>query len=166
MMYVESKSIISSLTYNLPTGPGTLGVRGYLHRTVNSPLIILAVSEAYMVGEIQVDDLPGVMNVSASSLTPMMAVGDPALSVIYQIWLDNQSTIIGLSSKASRLTAVLSGLSNALLGQTRSQARLNAIASYDQSNELFKVSTLTYIWSAVRGSENVGNLVRHFSVRK
>ena len=33
----------------------------------------------------------------------------------------------------------MSGLYNSFLGQTRSQARLNAIASYDQSNELFKV---------------------------
>ena len=45
----------------------------------------------------------------------------------------------GLSSIAGRITSAISGLSNAVLGQTRSQARLNAIASYDQSNALFKV---------------------------
>lgn len=45
----------------------------------------------------------------------------------------------GLSSTVSRITSAISGLSNAFLGQTRSRARLNAIASYDQSNELFKV---------------------------
>jgi cyclopropane-fatty-acyl-phospholipid synthase len=46
----------------------------------------------------------------------------------------------GLSSTVFRLTSAISGLSNAFFGQTRSQARLNAMASYDQSNELFKVS--------------------------
>ena len=45
----------------------------------------------------------------------------------------------GLTSTISRITSAISGLSNAFLGQTRSRARLNAIASYDQSNELFKV---------------------------
>lgn len=45
----------------------------------------------------------------------------------------------GLSSTISRVSSAISGLSNAFLGQTRSRARLNAIASYDQSNELFKV---------------------------
>ena len=45
----------------------------------------------------------------------------------------------GLSSTISRITSAISGFSNAFLGQTRSRARLNAIASYDQSNELFKV---------------------------
>jgi len=44
-----------------------------------------------------------------------------------------------LSSAISRITSAISGVSNAFLGQTRSKARLNAIASYDQSNELFKV---------------------------
>lgn len=45
----------------------------------------------------------------------------------------------GFSSAFSRVTSAISGFSNAFLGQTRSRARLNAIASYDQSNELFKV---------------------------
>jgi cyclopropane-fatty-acyl-phospholipid synthase len=44
-----------------------------------------------------------------------------------------------LSSKLGRIYSAFSGLANAMFGQTRSQARLNAIASYDQSNELFKV---------------------------
>jgi cyclopropane-fatty-acyl-phospholipid synthase len=44
-----------------------------------------------------------------------------------------------LSSTVARLSSALSGLYNSFLGQSRSQARLNAIASYDQSNELFKV---------------------------
>lgn len=43
-----------------------------------------------------------------------------------------------LSSTVARVSSALSGLYNSFLGQTRSQARLNAIASYDQSNELFK----------------------------
>ena len=45
----------------------------------------------------------------------------------------------GISSLYGRLAAALSGLRNAFFGQTRSRARLNVIASYDQSNELFKV---------------------------
>jgi cyclopropane-fatty-acyl-phospholipid synthase len=44
-----------------------------------------------------------------------------------------------LSSTVARLSSAISGLYNSFLGQSRSQARLNAIASYDQSNELFKV---------------------------
>ena len=44
-----------------------------------------------------------------------------------------------LSSTAARVSSALSSIYNSFLGQTRSQARLNAIASYDQSNELFKV---------------------------
>lgn len=45
-----------------------------------------------------------------------------------------------LSSAVARLSSAISSTYNCFLGQTRSQARLNAIASYDQSNELFKVS--------------------------
>ena len=44
-----------------------------------------------------------------------------------------------ISSLYSRLAAALSGLRNAFFGQTRARARLNVIASYDQSNELFQV---------------------------
>lgn len=44
-----------------------------------------------------------------------------------------------LSSKFGRICSLLSGLYNAAFGQTRSQARLNVMASYDQSNELFQV---------------------------
>jgi cyclopropane-fatty-acyl-phospholipid synthase len=46
-----------------------------------------------------------------------------------------------LSSVVARVSSAASSLYNSFLGQTRSQARLNAIASYDQSNELFKVNT-------------------------
>ena len=94
-----------------------------------------------MVGEIEVNDLAGVMNVSIS--ISMAACGTHCMRYI-QLWLDNQSTFAGLSSTASRFASLLSGLSNAVLGQTRSQARLNAIASYDQSNELFKVNALMF----------------------
>ena len=48
----------------------------------------------------------------------------------------------------ARLMLLLSGFSNAFFGQTLSNARLNVIASYDQSNELFKV--LTYLEPRVR----------------
>lgn len=50
-----------------------------------------------------------------------------------------------LSSAVARMSSAISGLYNSFLGQTRSQARLNAIASYDQSNELFKVGHLRII---------------------
>ncbi|KAN0097861.1 Mycolic acid cyclopropane synthetase domain containing protein [Tylopilus felleus] len=76
----------------------------------------LGFSEAYMVGDVEVSSLKAVMD----------------------LWLDNESGMDGLSSTISRVSSAISGLSNAFLGQTRSRARLNAIASYDQSNELFK----------------------------
>lgn len=69
-----------------------------------------------MMGDVEVDSLKGVMD----------------------LWLDNESGMDNLSSAVSRVTSAISGISNAFLGQTRSKARLNAIASYDQSNELFK----------------------------
>ena len=47
----------------------------------------------------------------------------------------------GISTTLNRVASYFSGISNAFAGQTKSQARLNAIASYDQSNELFKVNT-------------------------
>ncbi|GJE84825.1 cfs1-like protein [Phanerochaete sordida] len=76
----------------------------------------LGFSEAYMVGDIDVDNLKGAMD----------------------LWLDNRSEMVSLSGTLGQAYSVFSGLSNALFGQTRSQARLNAMASYDQSNELFK----------------------------
>lgn len=48
-----------------------------------------------------------------------------------------------LSSTLARVSSTLTGLYNGILGQTQSQARLNVIASYDQSNELFKVISHT-----------------------
>jgi len=50
-----------------------------------------------------------------------------------------------LSSTVAKVSSAISGLYNSFLGQTRCQARLNAIASYDQSNELFKVCNLLLI---------------------
>lgn len=43
-----------------------------------------------------------------------------------------------LSSTVAKISSTVSGLYNSFLGQSRSNARLNVIASYDQSNELFK----------------------------
>lgn len=63
-----------------------------------------------------------------------------SLKTFIDLWLDNSSSMSGLSSTLNRVVSTLSGLHNGIIGQTRSQARLNAIASYDQSNELFKVS--------------------------
>ncbi|KAK7688884.1 hypothetical protein QCA50_007575 [Cerrena zonata] len=95
----------------------------------------LGFSEAYIMGEIEVEDLQAVMD----------------------LWLQNQSSMTGLSSVVGRLSSVLSGFTNAVFGQTRSQARLNAIASYDQSNELFKAFLSTEmmyscaLWSDAEG---------------
>jgi hypothetical protein len=44
-----------------------------------------------------------------------------------------------LTSVFKRLNLAVSGLYNAFFGQTLAQSRLNAIESYDLSNELFKV---------------------------
>ncbi|KAI0641779.1 cyclopropane-fatty-acyl-phospholipid synthase [Trametes meyenii] len=76
----------------------------------------LGFSEAYMIGEVDIENL----------------------KAIFDLWLDNQSTASAMSSLYSRLAAAFSGLRNAFFGQTRSRARLNVIASYDQSNELFQ----------------------------
>lgn len=77
----------------------------------------LGFSEAYMIGDVEVSSLKGAMN----------------------LWLDNQTGMEDtLSSTIAKVSSAISGLYNSFLGQTRSQARLNAIASYDQSNELFK----------------------------
>ncbi|KAI0699495.1 cyclopropane-fatty-acyl-phospholipid synthase [Cerioporus squamosus] len=76
----------------------------------------LGFSEAYMIGEVEVENLREIM----------------------VLWLDNQSTMSAISSLYGRVAAAFSGLRNAFFGQTRSRARLNVIASYDQSNELFK----------------------------
>jgi cyclopropane-fatty-acyl-phospholipid synthase len=59
------------------------------------------------------------------------------------LWLENQAGMENtLSSSVARISSAASALYNTFLGQTISQARLNAIASYDQSNELFKVSRI------------------------
>ncbi|KIK55369.1 hypothetical protein GYMLUDRAFT_76587 [Collybiopsis luxurians FD-317 M1] len=77
----------------------------------------LGFSEAYMLGDIEVEDLKSCMD----------------------LWLDNQAGMEEtLSSSFARISSAISGLYNSFLGQTKTQARLNAIASYDQSNTLFK----------------------------
>ncbi|EIW82157.1 cyclopropane-fatty-acyl-phospholipid synthase [Coniophora puteana RWD-64-598 SS2] len=104
----------------------------------------LGFSEAYMMGEVEVNSLKSVMD----------------------LWLDNEAGMDGLTPTIARISSALSGISNAFLGQTRSRARLNAIASYDQSNELFKAflsNEMMYscgLWSdaenGVRGDLTVG----------
>ncbi|KAK0191514.1 cyclopropane-fatty-acyl-phospholipid synthase [Armillaria mellea] len=105
----------------------------------------LGFSEAYMIGEIELPDLRAAMN----------------------LWLDNQSAMEDtLSSTYSRITSTLSSFYNSFLGQTKSNARLNVIASYDQSNELFKAflsSEMMYscaLWDesegGVRGDLEIG----------
>ncbi|EDR09761.1 uncharacterized protein LACBIDRAFT_248368 [Laccaria bicolor S238N-H82] len=76
----------------------------------------LGFSEAYMIGDVQVSSLKGAMH----------------------LWLENESGMTDtLSSTVAKVSSAMSRLYNSFLGQTHSQARLNAIASYDQSNELF-----------------------------
>ncbi|KAI0092483.1 Mycolic acid cyclopropane synthetase-domain-containing protein, partial [Irpex rosettiformis] len=76
----------------------------------------LGFGEAYMLGEIEIDNLQGIM----------------------RLWLDNQQSFSELSTRFSRFLSFVSSLANALFGQTKFQARLNAITSYDQSNDLFQ----------------------------
>ena len=69
----------------------------------------------------------------------------------------------GLSTTLNKVATVISGVSIAITGQTKHRARLNAIASYDQSNELFKVrfTRLAFsIWHLSFGCD------RHFSARR
>ncbi|KAJ7929079.1 cyclopropane-fatty-acyl-phospholipid synthase [Mycena leptocephala] len=89
--------------------------------------LMLPVSEAYMIGDIE-------------------------------LWLENQSGMEAtLSSTVATISSTVSGLYNSFLGQSRSNARLNAIASYDQSNELFKAflsKEMMYscaLWSEAEG---------------
>ncbi|KAI4522519.1 CFS1-like protein [Schizophyllum commune Loenen D] len=103
----------------------------------------LGFSEAYMIGDIEVSSLQGAM----------------------KLWLDNQSAMEAtLSSTISRVSSTLSGFYNNILGQSRTNARLNAIASYDQSNELFKAflsKEMMYscaLWSDAEGGVR-GDLV-------
>ncbi|KAJ7062785.1 cyclopropane-fatty-acyl-phospholipid synthase [Mycena amicta] len=77
----------------------------------------LGFSEAFMAREVEVSDLDALMH----------------------LWIDNQTTMkTALSSIAVRISSRLSGLFNNLFGQTRTRARLNVVAAYDQSNEFFK----------------------------
>lgn len=76
----------------------------------------LGFSEAYMMGEIEVDDL----------------------TAILELFIDNLSGVTAVSSIFSRMTALATSVSNAYIGQSRLNARMNAIASYDQSNTLFQ----------------------------
>ncbi|KAI0346935.1 cyclopropane fatty acid synthase [Trametopsis cervina] len=95
----------------------------------------LGLGEAYMLGEIHIDHLPRVM----------------------RLWIDNQDAISSMSSILSRVLSFSSSLSNAIFGQTKFQARLNAIASYDQSNDLFQAflsKEMMYscaLWSSEEG---------------
>ncbi|KAI9448520.1 cyclopropane fatty acid synthase [Lactarius indigo] len=78
----------------------------------------LGFSEAYMMGDIELksDNIEGFMS----------------------LWLQNESRMTSLNSVFKRLSSAASGVYIALFGQTLTQARLNCIAGYDQSNELFK----------------------------
>ena len=92
-----------------------------------------------MCGEIEMDSLKDVLLVCE--------IGFPRSSSdisTHQIWIKNRATLEGLSTLAYRVSAGISALANAFLGQTVSQARLNAITGYDCSNDLFQVSLQLY----------------------
>jgi len=93
-----------------------------------------AVGEAYMAGDVQVSSLKDFMNVRVA---PVMYLA--ILHVCLQLWLSNRSRTNKFSSTIWKARSAISGLYNRFFGHTHSQARLNAMASYDQSNELFKV---------------------------
>lgn len=115
-----------------------------VHLTINNDTFWLRIllsgdlgfSEAYMIGDIEVSSLQGAM----------------------RIWLENESGMAEtLSSTVAKVSAAITGIYNSFLGQTRSQARLNAIASYDQSNALFQAflsKEMMYscaLWSEAEG---------------
>jgi hypothetical protein len=85
--------------------------------------------------ELDPDKLVNVMNVSLLIRDVYTGVN----SIPFQLWLDNQSGMASLTSVFKRLNLAVSGLYSAFFGQTLAQSRLNVVASYDQSNELFKV---------------------------
>ncbi|KAH9175186.1 hypothetical protein EDB89DRAFT_1904070 [Lactarius sanguifluus] len=60
------------------------------------------------------------------------------LNYVSTLWLENESRMTSLNSVFKRLSSAVSGVYIALFGQTLTQARLNCITGYDQSNELFK----------------------------
>lgn len=93
----------------------------------------LGISESYMMCDIDVDNLRGMMDVGPSS---HLFTGERLTYL--QLWLDNQDEMVGLGSTLSRFRAIVSGLQNAFLGQSLSRARVNAMVAYDQSNDLFK----------------------------
>jgi cyclopropane-fatty-acyl-phospholipid synthase len=91
-----------------------------------------------MIGNIELDSdkLANVMKVSVLIDDDHTVLLTP---IPFQLWLDNQSRMVSLTSVFKRFNLALSGLYSAFLGQTLTQARFNVVASYDQSNELFKV---------------------------
>ncbi|KZT65668.1 CFS1-like protein [Daedalea quercina L-15889] len=76
----------------------------------------LGFSEAFMMGEVKVDDLQAVI----------------------ELFIDNLSGLSNISWLYNKTIAAASGLWNAFAGQTHSRARLNVVASYDLSNEMYK----------------------------
>ncbi|KAI0731500.1 cyclopropane fatty acid synthase [Fomitopsis betulina] len=102
----------------------------------------LGFSEAFMMGEVQTDDLGAVI----------------------EFFIDNLSGLSNISWLYNKTIAAASGLWNAFAGQTHSRARLNVIASYDLSNEMYKAflsKEMMYscaLWGDEEGGAN-GDLV-------
>ena len=84
--------------------------------------------------DLKSDNLEGFMSVCVFLLIIIRSV-----DVVPQLWLENESGMTSLNSIFKRFSSTMSGVYIALFGQSLTQARLNCITGYDQSNELFKV---------------------------
>ena len=98
----------------------------------------LGLSEAYMMNEIDVDDLKAMMDVSSCSHASIRVSAQALTPSSSQLWLDNCDQMAGLGSVLGKFSAVVSGLYNAFFGQSLTRAKLNVMDAYDQSNDLFK----------------------------
>ena len=85
-----------------------------------------------MMGDIDLksDNLEGLMSVCFFTLITLRSV-----DVVPQLWLENESGMTSLNSIIRRFSSAMSGVYIVLFGQSLTQAKLNCITGYDQSNE-------------------------------
>jgi cyclopropane-fatty-acyl-phospholipid synthase len=96
-----------------------------------------------MIGDVQVNDLKACLEVRIKKFNQRQSHSHTHSFGNSQLFTLNHASLISMTSSLlplglSTLTPLLSSLSIRLTGQTKSQARLNAVASYDQSNALFR----------------------------
>ncbi|CCL99230.1 uncharacterized protein FIBRA_01245 [Fibroporia radiculosa] len=112
----------------------------------------LGFSESYMLGEIEVEHL----------------------RPIHDLWLDNMTQLEGLSTYAHIFYSTLTKWTSYILGQSISQAKLNAVAGYDESNTLFKLANYTpeaflsedMMYSSALFSDEEGGVYGDMELRK